>query len=481
MSEPADVYEPGASIGAPNQTPALVLYADGDRQHQNPNYSLPLAAYTQQDIESYLQKGRLSALDNAVRDLKCIIKPGKKREHALRTIVQNLFVAWYTKGNPFVAVQMSNGAYTKGSHMNLLYLDRLSVRGVVTALTNGGYIEEYPEFYNAEKRAWRCTRIRAARGLVELFIKYALDIRTFKKESPLVILRDKDKSPVNITRGRLAAEAKRFHPALIEINEMLRGAVIQLRLSEDEFIKTFVIARADGKKPCTPPNPCDIAYKRVFNVDYQHGGRFYGPWWQGIPRDLRKHITINGFPVVELDYKSIHPTMLYLREGLPPKKEPYVVEPYGEPYKPVFKKMLNMAINAERTESAMRALRMAIIEDSELDRVFHKCTFNEWLVPAWEAMCKFHEPIKRHLSSGAGLELQRLDSDIAEHVMLKMKQQGIPVLAVHDSFIVPNVHEHALGAAMIEASKAIVGGVIPYSNKMPENSLFGGRFLRNSA
>lgn len=483
MSEPADVYEPGASIGASNQTPALVLYADGKRQHQNLNYSINLAAYNRQDIKRYLQKGKLPTLDNAVQDLKCIIKSGKKQEHALRMIVSNLFVAWCTRGNPFIAVQMSNGAYTKGSHMKSLYLDRLSVREVVTALTNGGYIEEYPEFFNVKVQAWRCTRIRAARGLVELFAKYALDIRTFKKESPLVILRGKgkDAKPIDITRGRLAAEAKRFHPALIEINEMLRGAEIQLRLSEDEFIESFVIARADGKKSFTPPNPCAIAYRRIFNVDYQHGGRFYGPWWIGIPRDLRKHITINGLPVVELDYNSIHPTMLYLREGFPPKKDPYIIEPYGEPYRPVFKKMLNIAFNAESPAGARAALGKAIMEDSELDRIFHKCTRKEWRNPAWAAMCEFHEPISKYLGSGAGLELQRIDSDIAEHVMLKMKQQGIPVLAVHDSFIVPNVHEHALGAAMIEASKAVVGGVIPYSNKMPENSLFGGRFLRNSA
>ena len=481
MSEPAINYEPDQLPGLIGQNPIIALYASSERQHQNLNYSMSLAAYNRQDIKRYLQKGKLSALDNAVQELKCIIKSGKKREHALRMIVSNLFVAWYTRGNPFVAVPMGNGAYTNGSRMKLLYLDRLSVREVVTAMTNGGYIEEHAEFFNAKKREWRCTRIRAARGLVELFIKYALDIRTFKKESPLVVLKGKDKMPSNITRGKLAAEAKRFHPALIEINEMLRGAEIQLRLSEDEFIKNFVIAREDGKKPCTPPNPCAIAYRRIFNVDYQHGGRFYGPWWQGIPRDLRKHITINGFPVVELDYESIHPTILYLREGIPPKQDPYVVEPYGEPYRAVFKKMLNMAINAESSTAAKGALRMAIVEDCKLNRVFHKCTFNEWLNPAWEAMRKFHEPINKYLGSGAGLELQRIDSDIAEYVTLKMKQQGIPVLGVHDSFVVPNVHEHALEAAMVEASKVIVGGVIPCKNKMRENSLFGGHLLCDSA
>jgi hypothetical protein len=44
--------------------------------------------------------------------------------------------------------------------------------------------------------------------------------------------------------------------------------------------------------------------------------------------------------------------------------------------------------------------------------------------------------IASHFGTGIGLRLQRVDSDIAEQVMLHFADQGIPCLGVHDSFIV---------------------------------------------
>ena len=50
--------------------------------------------------------------------------------------------------------------------------------------------------------------------------------------------------------------------------------------------------------------------------------------------------------------------------------------------------------------------------------------------------------------SGLGLELQRYDSDVAMRVMRKMRRKGVPVLPVHDSFIVPILAEQQLKEAV---------------------------------
>ena len=47
-----------------------------------------------------------------------------------------------------------------------------------------------------------------------------------------------------------------------------------------------------------------------------------------------------------------------------------------------------------------------------------------------------HAPIGRYLQSGKATELQRIDSDIAEQVMLGMMRRNVLVLPIHDSFIV---------------------------------------------
>ena len=56
---------------------------------------------------------------------------------------------------------------------------------------------------------------------------------------------------------------------------------------------------------------------RVFNdPEFKTGGRFYGGWWQEIPKQYRHRILIDGKQTVEFDYSNLHPTFLYLQEGL---------------------------------------------------------------------------------------------------------------------------------------------------------------------
>ena len=52
--------------------------------------------------------------------------------------------------------------------------------------------------------------------------------------------------------------------------------------------------------------------RRIFNQgSFKKGGRFYGGFWQKIPREYRKFIRINYKEVVELDYSGLHINMLY--------------------------------------------------------------------------------------------------------------------------------------------------------------------------
>ena len=49
----------------------------------------------------------------------------------------------------------------------------------------------------------------------------------------------------------------------------------------------------------------------------------------------------------------------------------------------------------------------------------------------------YHQPIAKHFYSGKGIKLQYLDSMIAEKIIKQFTEMNIPVLCVHDSFVVP--------------------------------------------
>jgi hypothetical protein len=74
-----------------------------------------------------------------------------------------------------------------------------------------------------------------------------------------------------------------------------------------------------------------------------------------------------------------------------------------------------------------------------------------------QAIMSFHKPIAHHFYTGVGLRLQRLDSDIAEKVLLHFAQNGIAILPLHDSFLMHNGYETWLEPVMRQAFEDVVG------------------------
>ena len=85
-------------------------------------------------------------------------------------------------------------------------------------------------------------------------------------------------------------------------------------------------------------------YRIFSNSSWKQHGRFYGGWWQNIPKEYREHISINGVPAVELDYLSFHPRMLYHLCGLEMVGYPYVG--IGNLDRDHGKTLVNMIINS---------------------------------------------------------------------------------------------------------------------------------------
>jgi hypothetical protein len=68
------------------------------------------------------------------------------------------------------------------------------------------------------------------------------------------------------------------------------------------------------------------AMRRVFNIDWCHGGRFYHAPHLTIPSACRKTMVINGEPTTELDYSGLHIRMLYHHVGIDYRDECYVYD-----------------------------------------------------------------------------------------------------------------------------------------------------------
>ena len=72
-----------------------------------------------------------------------------------------------------------------------------------------------------------------------------------------------------------------------------------------------------------------------------------------------------------------------------------------------------------------------------------------------------HLKLEHLFGTGIGLKFQRIDSDIAAETMLHFAKSNIPVLPVHDSFIMHKGYEEILSKVMADAFKARTGSDIP--------------------
>jgi hypothetical protein len=245
----------------------------------------------------------------------------------------------------------------------------------------------------------------------------------------LVILRDGEKQPIPY---RDTARTDRMRRALVAANDAIRSCRIGLdgqnlrhggRAIEVDGVSLF---------------PGMRTLYRVFNGDFSHGGRLYGPFWQQAPKSVRGRLLIDEEPVVERDHAQLHPRLLYALAGQKLVGDAYTLDGWD---RRLCKLALNIVINAPNYRLALGALAKEMEGPDALARA-------RLLIAEMKLK---HGPISRYFHTGVGLLLQRIDADMAELVLIRLLKRGMVALPVHDSFIVRRSHDGQLAEAMDEA------------------------------
>lgn len=194
-------------------------------------------------------------------------------------------------------------------------------------------------------------------------------------------------------------------------------------------------------------------FRQFNNGTFDEGGRLYGGWWISVPKDLRTRITINGQPTVELDFSGCAVRMLYHLRGLECPDDPYRLEKIA-----AFEARKD--VPADHYREAVKALTQARINGTNRDKDM-MCSLPDGLsfAPHFKRdevtrmIEAKHEAIADDFGSGAGIRLQRLDSDLALSIISGLMEDGIVALPIHDSFIVQATHKDRLFQAMNDRYK----------------------------
>jgi hypothetical protein len=224
----------------------------------------------------------------------------------------------------------------------------------------------------------------------------------------------------------------------------------QYRRTESRELSPGVVL--ENRKTHTGNIAAILKYKqlhRVFTDNLKLGGRYYGASWQMFSENLRKHLFINGYPVVEWDFSGLHLRMLYHLEGMDYKGDPYGFGSRQE--RPYLKLVSLLMINKKTRQGLLRAMKktfaanqLDIPPDEQIERMVAR--FNT-----------AHDQINRYFCSDIGLRLQYLDSQITSDILDYFLEKGIPVLPIHDSYIVAEQYEDELYEVMKEKYRDHMG------------------------
>lgn len=378
-------------------------------------------------------------------------------------VMLDLYCSWRCDPCQYISIARDKNKYGMYSRYSRI---RVGHRGIVT-LTNKLRDEGYIEFVNAVcyrdpvtniPYAGYTTRMRASKKLIHLIVKHKVKLSMISRhpnEAVIKIRTEKDENDIarDIKDFEAPRDVERSGKILIKYNDLLQKSYIDLDDSLLTSADRKELTRFDRKLEASVIEySIDLSKKRVYRVfsngDWKQGGRIYGAWWHGCPKVLRKYILINGEPVVELDFSAIHVLLLYAHLGenfLDEGVDAYTIE--GHDFRKAMKVVMMSAINAksdDKSDGDTRAIRATwdtLIKKLNGKRKEHGINSHESLYEMLDAIKERHRPIAEFLASGEGIKLQREDSDLAVDIIKRHTEMNVPILTVHDSFIVPRSFE----------------------------------------
>ena len=404
-------------------------------------------------------------------------KPATPTIKQLRVLILDLYVAWLEDPELSIGVSMSPNHWKTNTRYNALHLSKKLIP-LINTLREVGLLDLAPGSYaGSGAKGNRTTRIRAAEPLQAMFRKAKFardDVTRFDGEETIILRDEKDANRAGKQVEYQDTETTTtMRQELQSYNELLAASFIDIATLQEPVIRV----EAERESPDIQIHRDHSRVRRIFSrSNWEMNGRFYGGWWQRVNDDWRSKIFINDQPTVEVDFKGLHVAMLYARAGQAMEHDPYelpgtkmsetetVYLGYpAELARKLCKKLALTAINAKEKSSAYRAFREGFPAQH-----FAKRLTNAQLDKFLDCFLQRNPALTDSLFSDEGIRLMYLDSQITAHIHRHFTEQDIPVLSVHDSYIIDHMKVAELRRVMAEASEAIVGRALPTAIKLPD-------------
>ncbi len=375
-------------------------------------------------------------------------------ERALLIVIADLYKCHLEDPTKYLGFHRANKSYSQQSRYNKAEVGIKPLKKVVDALVSHGYISLKNGFRDRETNIGKVSRIRALPKLIDIIERSTPDsspvpipphkIKHLPSEELIILKKRVGKRKKCLVEYEDTDKTNAMREVLVKYNDLLAKTYIDIDLrgytSPDEDILRI--------------DTTNKRVRRIFsNNSFDDGGRFYGGWWQNIRSELRERIMMaeTDHTTIEKDFKALHINLLYHRVGIDyfatygDNADPYSLDNMAaitdqeerDRWRNLYKKLLLICINKKRRGKVAETVFKEISAPDNIGQ-YPNLTIED-IEQARLDFEVLHEPIKHFFYSGIGLELQNVDSMIAERIIKHFTEDLLlPVLCIHDSFIYTN-------------------------------------------
>ena len=276
-------------------------------------------------------------------------------------------------------------------------------------------------YFYPDKNGNLRTVVKAGKHLVHLIQKYHVELEDLGlSDGEETIILKREKNDLWDHGGTLEYEdndlTNLYRDEMSIINQWIKNADLN-------YMEPF-----HGKDKHNYDLDCRLLKRYFTRGSFKSGGRLFGGFWQQIKKVHRENLLIEGENIVVLDYSQMTPKILYGYCGSVPQMEDcYHIKGYEYCRKGIKKVFNAMTFSNEPMTRFPKGINSLFPVKTRFKDVS-------------DAIENEHSRIAHLFYTGIGHYLQFMESQILVEVLLKLIDNGIIALPVHDAVFVGWTH-----------------------------------------
>ena len=370
----------------------------------------------------------------------------KNKHDNISVLVANLFKIHILNWRPYCRTYMDANKFTEIRNKSYFNIGYQGWARTVRIFEKLGYLTIFRGIHFEKLDKKYLTRLKVTDKFKELVNKFNLNYQDILKQTPPISLKDSKDNEIKVINSKTTNPIRK---RIERYNNLILSSDIELPIDKIDY---------DKRRKAWFANRTYT--KHYLNRSYKSGGKYYGPYWQNLSKELRKEIKINGQQTVELDFNAMHLHLLYckvnkkLSDYIPEGKDAYELPNRN---RKIVKTSFTCCINNNCNKDNVNKVVGPEVAKKYPELFVKNTSYRDIL----DELGSHHPEVRQFFYTQIGNEVSYMESKVSDYIIGKLTRKNILVLNIHDSFIVSINYKDILLNTMIDAFKYLKYSSIP--------------------